>query len=471
MGDFLSMLKKHGNRVIDYSSFFTIDNEEREESYDIDIWFFIPSHLNIKKYTKDDFFRDFSTYTRYSAPKLSLNSLNDTHEDKNPLHRLLNIEHTEDNRNIIDYELKTLLNALKLSSIQAVVTLKAMKKYSAFEAERNLLKIIERLNKILELVDNLSLEAPDSFKESYLLALEGISLRIDKTLFSIFKFSPEYEELISDQLKKQREFRRKKGFGSIATENNSVNNRVIYREHLIKKWSESIMYINMEKSKTQKGISHIFLGTAAAVAMLIAGIITLITAKWVGQESLIWFLIALVAYSLKDRFKDILKSIFLKRMRSLFSDRVKDIVTPIRKSKCGKSKERVSFPYFSEIKDEIKKTRFNFKDDLSIKQYQEDIIHYSKEVYINTSTLYKNHSRLFGIKEIIRFDFRRWFHKMDKKSEKCFIPQDGKIKIVKGEREYHFTMIIQIRTSREITTQRFRIVANNYKIKEIIKVS
>ncbi len=263
----------------------------------------------------------------------------------------------------------------------------------------------------------------------------------------------------------------KMGFSSITSQSESTNSQVVYREHLIKKWSENIMYISMEKSKTQRGISHLFLGSAAAVAMLIAGMITLVSTKWLGQESLYFLLTALLAYSLKDRIKDVLKSVFLRRMSNLFSDRVKDIVTPLNRRKCGKSRERVTFPAFKDLDIDIQKHRFNFKDDLSIKQYQEDIIHYKKNVNVKTSVLYKNHSRLFGIKEIMRFDFRRWFYKMDRQNEKCYIPQEDKLITVKGEREYHFTVIVQIKTSKKTKIERYRIIANNSRIRGIIKIS
>lgn len=465
------MIKKHGNRIIDYSNYFSISSDGAKERYGIDIWFFIPSHLNTQSYKTSNFFHDFTSYTRYSAPNLTMNSLTDFHNSKNPLTRLINLEHTSSNRKLIEYELKTLLNALKVSSIQSIITLKAMKKYSPFEANRNLSELINRLNDILNKLNELCNSCPKDFKEVYLLALEGVSLRIEKTLYTINKFSPESSKTITDEMINQRAFREDKGFSSIATEDSEENSKVIYREHLIKKWAESIMYISMQKSKAQKGISHIFLGSAAALAMLIVATITVLAAKWLGDDSKFWFLIALLAYSLKDRFKDIFKAIFLKRMANLFSDRAKDIYSPIRRKKCGKSKESVTFPEFSEIDHEVQNIRFNFKDDLSIKQYQEDIIHYQKRVKINSNILYKNHTRLFGIKEIIRFDFRRWFHKMDKINEKCFIPKDGNVITVKGEREYHFTVIIQVRTAKETTIQRFRIVANNKYIKDIIKVS
>lgn len=465
------MIKKHGDRVIDYSSYFSISNKDSKDKYDIDIWFFIPSHLNTNKYKTEDFFRDFATYTRYSAPNLTLNSLNDFYNKKNPLTRLIELDHNSNNFNLIEYELKTLINTLKMSCIQSITTLKAMNKYSPFEAKRNLKALLERLNNILEKLDELYIKAPKEFKPSYLLCLEGVSLRIEKTLYSIYNFSPGYKKFITDEVVKQRSFRVERGFSSITTEQSHLNNKVIYREHLIKKWAESIMYINMQKSKTQRGINHVFLGSAAALAMLVAGFITIFSSKWLGRESVFWFLTALLAYSLKDRFKDIFKTIFLKRMSNLFSDRVKDIVTPIRRRKCGKSKESVTFPAFSDIDSEIQRVRFNYKEDLAIKQYQEDIIHYKKRVKIKSSTLYKNHSRLFGIMEIIRFDLRRWFYKMDRINEKCFVPSNGEILTVKGEREYHFTVIIKLKTEKKTTIQRYRIVANNHKITEIIKVS
>lgn len=464
------MLKRHGSKQVEFSGYFEISKESPKALYEIDIWVFIPASLNNNSYSKNEFFDDFNSYTRYNAPNLTLNSLNDYFNSKNPLTRLQNIPHTEENFKLIEYELKTLLNTLKVSSIQALATLEAMTKFSNFEAVRNAEIQINRLENILKKLQEIFKESPPIFSTIYNLSLEGISLRIEKCLYIIYKLFPEKKTFIISKINSQRSFREKMGFKSITTEDENLNSQVIYREHLIKKWSESIMYITMEESKTQGGIGHIFLGSAAAIAMLIAGMITLISAHWLGQDTIYWFLTALLAYSLKDRIKDILKTIFLKKMSTLFSDRVNDIVTPINKRRCGKSRESVLFPPFNDIASKVQTLRFNDKHDLDIKKYQEDIIHYKKSVIIKTKTLYKNHSRLFGIKEIMRFDFRRWFHKMDRKTEKCYIPQEGVLVPVKGDREYHFTLIIQITADKKITLERYRVIANSHRIRMIKKI-
>ena len=465
------MLKKHGSKQIELSGYFEISKESPKVLYEINMWIFIPASLNNNSYSKEEFFDDFNSYTRYNAPNLTLNSLNDFLNPKNPLTRLQNISHTKDNFNLIEYELKTLLNILKVASIKELATLEAMSRFSRYEAERNAEVQIEKLEDILNKLQKISKTSPSIFSTIYNLSLEGVSLRIEKSLYRMYQLFPNKRTFIISKIDTQRFFREEMGFKSITTDDENLNSQVIYREHLIKKWSESIMYITMEKSKTLGGIGHIFLGSAAAIAMLIAGIITILTARWLGQNSFYWFLTAMLAYSLKDRIKEILKAIFLRKMSTLFSDRVNDIVAPRNRHRCGKSKESVSFPKFYNITSDVKTLRFNDKHDLDIKKYQEDIIHYKKSVTIRTKTLYKKHSRLFGIKEIMRFDFRRWFHKMDKKTERCFMPKGESLAPVKGDREYHFTLIIKVRNNNKTTLERYRIIANSHKIRKIEKES
>ena len=122
------MLKKHGNMQIEFNKYFNIPKNIKHEEYTIDIWFFIPSTLLYSSYDNSDFFNDFTSYTRYNAPNLSLKTLADFNHPKNPLTRIGNKEHTRENFSEIEYELKTLLNTFKVSMQKIITTLGELNK-------------------------------------------------------------------------------------------------------------------------------------------------------------------------------------------------------------------------------------------------------------------------------------------------------------------------------------------------------
>ncbi len=464
------MLKKHGNMQIEFNKYFNIPKNIKHEEYTIDIWFFIPSTLLYSSYDNSDFFNDFTSYTRYNAPNLSLKTLADFNHPKNPLTRIGNKEHTRENFSEIEYELKTLLNTFKVSMQKIITTLGELNKSDSDLSKNKLIQKIELMKQIQDRLIELNISDDKQFKDIYNLALEGLSLRIEKTFYSIYSISEEFQPLSIDVINKQRQFRINMGYSSVTSENEESNSQAIYREHIIKKWSESIMYLNIENSKTHKGLNQIFLGSAAALAMLISGIATILVARMLGGDSIYLFITALFLYSIKDRFKDLFKAIFLKRMISIFYEKVKIIQSPLSRRRCGRSMESVYFPKYEDLDKDAKKLRFYQKDDISIKQYQEDIIRYSKLVKIKTGKLYKNHTRLFGIREIMRFDLRHLFYKMDKEDEKCYLPDGNSLKQVKGDREYHFNLIVRIKNSRGSDLTRYRIVANSRKIKKVIAI-
>lgn len=464
------MIKRHGKRLLEYKNYFELPKEKSKSKYEINMWFFIPNNLHHMNYGVNDFFDDISLYTRYKAPNLTLNSLIDFYNEKNPLYRLGIIPHTKENINRIEYELKTLLNTLKVTTRQTIETLKAMEKYSYYEAERNLTLQCDRMEVVLDKLHEYYKETPTFLSQPYLLTLEGTSIRIEKTFYQLYKVFPKLARDIVKRIERQRDFRLSLGFKSIFNRDQENNSNAVYREHLIKKWAESIMYLDIESSKTQKGLKHFFLGSAAAIAMMVAGIITIIASKWWGNETLYWFITALVAYSLKDRIKDILKALFLRSASTIFFDRERNIVGPGSKKACGKSRESVNFPNFDTLPKEVKNLRFKLDDDLEIKKYQEEIIHYKRDVKLSTRKLYKGHSRLFGIKEIMRLDLRRWFYKMDKVKESCFIPEGDTLTPSKGEREYHFNAIVKTTYNDVKDIKRYRITANNRNIKSVIEV-
>jgi len=448
------MIKKHGNKQIEFSNYFDIKSDKRSEIYDIEILFNIPKSLNNGGYSPEAFFNEITTYTRYNAPYISLEQLADLNYPLNPLARLLKIDPRTENLEEIEYELKTLVNTFKFQCK------KITKSNLFYNKTKDWDEIIKRrivsFNSVLENLVHLSIKAPNELKKIYNMAIEGISIRIEKTLYRIYLMDKLFEDIALEEIIRQREFRESRGYMSITKADENSNSKFIYKEHLLKKWAESIMYINMEDSKTQRGLSHIFLGSAAALAMLVAGSITLIFRNLIGSDGLYFFIGAMLIYSIKDRFKDIFKSIFIKRVSLVFADRVKTVISPINRRKCGRSMEKVTFPR---------------KSDDPTQDIIVDLIHYKKHVKISTKKLYKNHSRLFGIKEIIRFDLRKIFYKMDRDVEKCYIPKDGSLVEVKGDREYIIDLEVKVKTSSNVINKKYQVIANSKRIKRVVSLT
>lgn len=462
------MIKKHGKKQIDIKLHIPIPRNDKRQNYSIEIWFFIPVNLfpGNKVYTTREFFEDQITYTRYQAPHLTLHDILDEENNLSPLNRL---NRYTDRKQII-YELKTLLTATKNSS--KYIISQAKKCPGREETEAFIKDSITTAEKIQKRLIALTEKSDDSELETaYQKTREGLSIRIEKTACTLAVRTGLCKEFLTAAALKQYEYRKKEGFLSIPhPEDEEQNSRLIYIEHRIKKWSENILYMEMEKSRRERSLKNILLGTAAAFAMLFALTASVISTRWFKAGSVYWVLTAIIAYSFKDRLKEGLRSLFLNKLPGLISDRIKRIVAPGSNIICGHSRERVMFPTFKQLSRKIQETRLKYKDQLSIAPVNENIIHYNKTVRLDSHKLYKNHQRLLDIAEIIRFDFRRWFHKMDKLMEKLSMVHEGKIIPIRGQREYHFTVIVKLRYNDSEKIHRYRIITSSSKITKIHKV-
>lgn len=211
--------------------------------------------------------------------------------------------------------------------------------------------------------------------------------------------------------------------------------------------------------------------------MFIFLVLTLLIVNKFTHQPFMWILSGVIVYVLRDQIKDNLKE-YSKKMSPLFvSDREQYLIDPKNNKRSGVSREWVSFVDFKKIPQEVRSLRERDKNKLDKYLLSENILHFRKRTLFKSRRLTHNHPRLPSVTDILRFDLRRCFHKMDTAVEDLFVlNEEQRLQRVQAQRVYHIGLVVSIAEKRSglkrpIEQQyRFRVVASEEEILRIERV-
>ncbi len=433
------------------------------EKHILQIYIFSPKQLNIRSNSNDQslsFYSDISVRTRFSSPTLSLDSIINPNCELSPLCRILHqfeksildreVEH------VIIYELQILVNNFR----------REMKDTSTLvsnEAEKPSAKKVcsNKINKMLKEVDTfiakyrdlydyfLEPRVPGNLREAFLWCDETLSAILIETfveLFILAKNIPLSDTLVKkiEEAALEEEAHRKEYqfVSDFETASEHTSEAVSYRSSMLKKWSQSALYIKTEESRLPKQVGHIFAGAAAATAMTFAVLASLYAQRVFSQNTLPWALIIILAYVFKDRIKEVTREVLGRGIPKLIADNITRYQDPITNERVGNAKERIDFLRLKDVPRTIRDMRYKIPNPFRNLMPEEDIIFYSREITANSRKLKQSHSRLEAINEIIRIRLDKWFKEMDDQEDLFHSIVDGKVIVFEGKKVYHLHLVV-----------------------------
>jgi hypothetical protein len=205
---------------------------------------------------------------------------------------------------------------------------------------------------------------------------------------------------------------------------------------------------------------------------------TVLVTIWSGQQfgwnSATFFLIAIISYVFKDRFKDWGKALGRKLLRPYIADKRTVLSTPLKEKTIGSISEMLSYPTQDEIGAEIlEKSVLLKEEDLTQHFDAETILHYTRSLYLKEVEILRTHKTLPNIVSILRFDFQRFLGQMDDPFRRInFIDTENvDVDYVLIPRVYHIPLIISYQNLNETdqppSIQAVRIVLNRKGIQRI----
>ena len=471
MKTFSCNIKKHDLHHLEIKTILPIPLRGKAR-FDLNFYLYSPAQLHITKENLaiDKVLKQIQTYTRFSSPTLSLEKLIDSECTLSPLYRIRRIlEQAEISKEIdekaIIYELQTLVNTYR-SNIKGFIALieKMLKEGRVTQSSygKRIERIIQNSEAVLQKLQELYPEflAPqisDTLRTALRWSDETITLIAERRIIELRSLCEENSTLNSEMesintfLDTISSYRVQQQYRTVLRDGRKQNGeKVAYRDSILKKWSQSAMYMQAVESRLPKQINHIFAATAAALAMTFAVLAAAYADTLFMRNSIPWAMLIIISYVFKDRIKEILREIFSRLMPKVLADRIVRLKDPETGKIAASSKEIIRFGKDRDQPEDIRKTRNIAGNPFHAILPPQDVLHYNRIIRLK-SALLKSHHRLESLSEITRIRIDEWLKSMDDPEEIIDKIEGGKRVRVPSDRVYHIHLIAALQEFRHDT--------------------
>ena len=454
--------KIHDKFTLEFKVGFNTEQAERPMKYAdfvMNTWIFVPNSLDINaaKYSKDDFYRDLKSGVRLITPSYGLHELANDDEllpSKSLVTNFNDLHIAPDDKQDLIHSIKMYCAIAKsafrdgcFSASQESDAATRKDLCSLFLEDGN--KIVERLRSLLNQLNEQN--STDRTRQVLTYGDEFLSNVMEKYTYRLrdsirFNHPDEYQQLeahFKEILLGERAYREQRGYLCVKTEDPKGNEDFVFRASLLKKFTESDLYLNATKRKNTFLVEQILYSLAAGAAMVVATLSSFFFQQRYGNFTLPFLIALVISYMFKDRLKDWLRLFFAKRV----SNKVFDTRTDFRiKGKyIGWSKDSVDFIDSDKIIPEVMELRSRNPLFAEVSGKDEKVLLFRKKVQLWPNELAKaSPYPLRGINDILRYNLMEYTRKMDNPSFPLSGTwEDNEYKPIDGKKVYHITFVIQ----------------------------
>ncbi|MGQ4874876.1 MAG: hypothetical protein ACP6IY_12490 [Promethearchaeia archaeon] len=470
-------------------------SDKKKTVYFLDTYFFIPKSLQINKetYSKEQFFSDLNNRIRFKTPKMTIKGLVDEKNDLSPINTIMKnlklVEFGNLSKKIliqIRRELRLLACIIK-ASLRDTLYPVIKENDGSIGREDRIQLIISTLNHIEKLQEKIKhlkkrfliVQIPEKVKESFQLSSEYISYQIElwmtiilntfekeldgetrKRIIKIIEYEQDYKETIKSRL-------------ILSTE--SDNEGYSYWEGILKKYVQSVLYLE-KKTKDPKSTSlEILYSIAAGVAMFFSLFLGFLILQGMEQYSISFLITAVVIYMLKDRIKDNVRTISNKAVGLFFPDRRTEIVDGFNEELIGESIEKVNFIPKEKVPPEILQIRRASNiTQIEEKGKPEDIILYRKKIVLFNRKIEEYHRRRKEFSDVMRFNIKQFLRYTDDPIQKSVFwnKETRTLEDVLISKVYHLNVIFRLTAFKDnkiknVFYKKFRVILDQNGIKRV----
>lgn len=479
-------IRLHNKSQIEFKYNYTFPNNDKNNFYQIDTYIFIPNSLNINYYSypPEHFYRDLQSNIRLKTPTYSLFDL-----DKNDNTPFVNLKKeteklvyisNKDNVYLFEDNLKMFCSVFRTSIRDHILLI---------QQNSNTIKSNDLLNHFLQSVPKIAVQYRSLFdkidrkeiiEEAFLIFRFGdeyLSLLIESVCFRLVdlfednkvKLSKEQIDSLYQILNFEKNYRIREGYSSVPVPNED-NEEYVYRRSVLKKFASSVLYLNTKYVREGRILEQLLYSIAAGIAMVFATIIAFYFQMLYGNFTFPFLMALVVSYMLKDRLKDSLKLLFVKKFLGRKFDHKFKIFSSNGKS-IGFCKESCRFLKAEYIPKDIMKIRNRERFTEIEKGFflSENIIHHQKLIQLNSSDLKKSFPsfKTEGITDITRFTILKFLEKMDESKEIISLVNQNQREKIHAKKVYHINLVIKYTSSSGESIKKFRVVLDKKGIKRI----
>ena len=452
--------KIHDKFTLEFKvGFITKKNQNilKVNDFVMNTWIFVPNSLDINKskYSKENFYRDIKSGVRLITPSYKLHDL--ANDDT-----LLPWQLIETNTKVIQKHPENTDSLLHAIKMYCAITKSATREaYNAIAKDNDsnirpktidfLNDIAKTLAKFRQLKDRIGSDLDPQIQQAFRYGDEFLSNIMEQYGYRLREFvrlkhSAEYQQLepiFKKTLIAEKEYKNAQNHLRIHRDSDDGNGRFVYHASLLKKFAESDLFLQANKSHNTFLIEQIFYSATAGIAMLFATVTSFFFQQKYGNFTFPFLVALVISYMFKDRIKDLLRMIFAKRLSSRIYDT--KTVFRINKQKIGWTKDSFDFVEGDKVPQEVLAARQRTQLFDMVSGNDEKIILYRKKVQLHRDQLAKaSPYPLNGINDNIRLNITEFLRKMDNPN----IPlqaswEDTNYSIIIGKKVYYIHFVIQ----------------------------
>ena len=479
-------VKKHDNFSVEFKFGFNCMHDGVKDDFAVNAWIFVPNSLDInpENYGKKQFYRDIKSNVRLITPVYTLREM--AQETSLPLKSLTSAFHNvaqnpsdQLSHDAFEYHLKMFAAIFKSALRDKAKALISALPDAADQIERyvtNTQKVLSSFRALYEIID--IQEVPAKVKNNFRMSDEFMSHVMEVRTISLIKRIDSLDDTSCVQLRKRLTgmvagelvYRNKVKFQTLNGERKRDRD-LLHHYGMLKKYTESELYIKLDKKKDGVALQQIYYSLAAGVAMVFATGVS-----WYYQEkygSVTWplFIVLVVSYMMKDRIKDLLRYCFAHKLGNKYYDKKATIA--VGETKVGEIKEGFDFVSEAKVPEEVKTLRdkSSFVEGES-EIFEEKVLLYRQRAVLDDKALaLKDKYPRKGLNEILRLHLYRYVQKMDNSHMSIdTLDQDGKITPLKVQKVYYVNVVFKLVHDDQIEYASFRIGMSRDGVFEVKKI-
>jgi hypothetical protein len=466
---------------------YPLPEEQHTSVYDFAVYFFLPPSLGVSRasYGKERFFEDMQSYIRLKTPEVAFTDL--SRGGTGPLSRLsaaaLRLQGDTSERSIRLYEHQSKLFCCVLKS--------ALREcMGQIEAQRDPDTRVRLMNAYRMAASSLRAtysalrprlctpKMPPSVQTMYRFTDEYISSLIEEYTFRAISAIPDVAggeklriELI-ELVKKETQHRITQQYPSVAS-SASDNENFVYRRGVLKKFMNSVLFLNVRSGVGNPILEEGLFGVAAGISMVFATAVLFVSTQLYGALTGPVFFALVISYIFKDRIKERMRRyLSRKAARWLFDHRTSLYVGD--KDRIGVCSESVDFLDANMVPAPVTSVRNRTHiTEIEGGWIGERAIRYRKLVKlfpVRIADIYDG-ANIHGLNDIMRFSVDEFVQHIGTIDKPIRTLVDGEVKSVQGDRVHHMNVIVRHAVDGVDSFQRYRIILNHNGIKRIETVA
>lgn len=496
MNEFLEDLKSGEIQFRDRWQFelkseFYPRSSTHSSTYNQEFYFFIPNALQINKstYSKEEFYQDLTHFIRYKTPEFTLEELIDPQNELSPFTRLNLILQKEECRDTIEQaenEIKLIGNIIRSSVRDRIAYILSLSPYDD-DLNQECLSFCHDIQKTRKSIDSLQKQMHAHFTNEKLRITCGyfdefISNTLDYYLTGLLEelrlrkhnLSSESDKALCDTIIREKKHREVIHY-LVLHQQDSKDRRdeILYRSGLLKKFIMDALMLPSTRASVQERYGNIIASFSAGIAMLLYILLFVWQGQWFIINSAPFVIITVLAYILKDRLKESLKTLSFRRALRWFSDYDTEIRSPDEKKILGSLRESFTFVDESSIPEDIRKTRHHeFHTVLETFKRPEQVIYFKRSITMYAKPNKKE--RFDALNILLRFNIQDFLSKASNPYHvySTLDPETQSIIRMRLPKVYHLNIILKNTFANEnnepITElKKFRLIIDKNGIKQI----